>query len=33
VLSWEDNLPPLPKELRKLAEKHDRAATTVAAGR
>ena len=33
VLSWEDNLPPLPKGLRDLVEKHDRAATAVAAGR
>lgn len=33
VLSWEDNLPPLPKELRDLVEQHDMRATAVAAGR
>ncbi len=33
VLRWEDNLPPLPKELRELVEKHDRAAAAVAVGR
>jgi polysaccharide pyruvyl transferase WcaK-like protein len=33
VLSWEDNLPPLPKELRDLVEQHDMTATAVAAGR
>jgi polysaccharide pyruvyl transferase WcaK-like protein len=33
VLSWEDNLPHLPKELRDLAEKYDTTATAVAAGR
>src|ERR1700739_4411299 len=33
VLSWEDNLPPLPKELRNLVEQHDGTAAAVAAGR
>jgi polysaccharide pyruvyl transferase WcaK-like protein len=33
VLSWEDNLPPLPKELRDLVEQYDTTATAVAAGR
>jgi hypothetical protein len=33
VLSWEDNLPPLPKELRELVEEYDTSATAVAAGR
>jgi polysaccharide pyruvyl transferase WcaK-like protein len=33
VLSWEDNLPPLHGDLRKLVEEHDTAATAVAAGR
>jgi polysaccharide pyruvyl transferase WcaK-like protein len=33
VLSWEDNLPPLPKELVELVEQYDKAGTTVAAGR
>jgi polysaccharide pyruvyl transferase WcaK-like protein len=33
VLSWEDNLPPLPKELRDLVEEYDMTATAMAAGR
>jgi polysaccharide pyruvyl transferase WcaK-like protein len=33
VLSWEDNLPPLPKELVDLVEQYDTAGTAVAAGR
>jgi polysaccharide pyruvyl transferase WcaK-like protein len=33
VLSWEDNLPRLPKELRDLAEEYDTTSTAVAAGR
>jgi len=33
VLSWEDNLPPLPKDLRKLAEAFDSSAAAVAVGR
>jgi polysaccharide pyruvyl transferase WcaK-like protein len=33
VLSWEDNLPPLPKELHDLVEEYDTTATAVAAGR
>ena len=33
VLSWEDNLPPLPKELRDLVEQYDTTATAMAAGR
>jgi polysaccharide pyruvyl transferase WcaK-like protein len=33
VLSWEDNLPPLPEELTKLAEEYDTTAAAVAAGR
>jgi hypothetical protein len=33
VLSWEDNLPPLSKELLELVERYDTAATMVAAGR
>ncbi len=33
VLSWEDNLPPLQKDLRKLVEDYDTTATAVAAGR
>ncbi len=33
VLGWEDNLPPLPKELRDLVERYDTAATAVAVGR
>ncbi len=31
VLSWEDNLPPLQEELRKLAEEYDTTPTAVAA--
>ncbi len=33
VLSWEDNLPPLPEELTKLAEEYDTTAAAAAAGR
>jgi polysaccharide pyruvyl transferase WcaK-like protein len=33
VLSWKDNLPPLPKELVELVEQFDTACTAVAAGR
>jgi polysaccharide pyruvyl transferase WcaK-like protein len=33
VLSWEDNLPPLSKGLRKLAEEYDTTPTAIAAGR
>ena len=33
VLSWEDNLPPMPKELTQLVEEYDTTATAVAAGR
>jgi polysaccharide pyruvyl transferase WcaK-like protein len=33
VLGWEDNLPPLPKNLAELVERYDTAATAVAAGR
>jgi polysaccharide pyruvyl transferase WcaK-like protein len=33
VLSWEDNLPPLSRELRDLVEQYDTTATAVAAGR
>jgi polysaccharide pyruvyl transferase WcaK-like protein len=33
VLSWEDNLPPLPNDLRKLVEQYDSTATAVAVGR
>jgi polysaccharide pyruvyl transferase WcaK-like protein len=33
VLSWEDNLLPLPKELRQLVEEYDATETAVAAGR
>jgi polysaccharide pyruvyl transferase WcaK-like protein len=33
VFGWEDNLPPLPKELRDLVERYDTAATAVAVGR
>jgi polysaccharide pyruvyl transferase WcaK-like protein len=33
VLSWEDNLPPMSKELRELVEEYDTTATAVAAGR
>jgi len=33
VLSWEDNLPPMPKELAQLVEEYDTTATAVAAGR
>jgi polysaccharide pyruvyl transferase WcaK-like protein len=33
VLSWEDNLPPLPQELVELVEEYDTAATAVAAAR
>jgi len=33
VLSWEDNLPPLPKELMDLVEQYETSATAVAAGR
>ncbi len=33
VLSWEDNLPPLPEELTKLAEEYDTSAAAAAAGR
>ena len=33
VLSWEDNLPPLAKELTELVEQYDTATTAVAAGR
>jgi polysaccharide pyruvyl transferase WcaK-like protein len=32
VLSWEDNLPPLSENLRKLVEEYDSAPTAVAAG-
>ena len=32
VLSWEDNLPPLPKELMDLVEEYETSATAVAAG-
>jgi len=33
VLSWEDNLPPLPKELTDLVEEYDTTAAVVTAGR
>jgi polysaccharide pyruvyl transferase WcaK-like protein len=33
VLSWEDNLPPLSKELRGLVEEHDISSAAVAVGR
>jgi len=33
VVSWEDNLPPLGENLRKLVEAYDRAPTALAAGR
>lgn len=33
VLSWEDNLPPLPKELKELVERYDTAGRAVAVGR
>ena len=33
VLSWEDNLPALPKDLADLVEQYDMSATAVAAGR
>jgi polysaccharide pyruvyl transferase WcaK-like protein len=33
VLSWEDNLPPLSKELRELVEEHDTSSAAVAVGR
>jgi polysaccharide pyruvyl transferase WcaK-like protein len=33
VLSWEDNLPPLSKELIDLVEQYDTSATAVAVGR
>ena len=33
VLSWEDNLPPLSKELTDLVEQFETATTAVAAGR
>jgi polysaccharide pyruvyl transferase WcaK-like protein len=33
VLSWEDNLPPLQEDLRKLAEEYDTTPTAVAAAR
>ena len=33
VLNWEDNLPPLPADLRKLVEEYDTTAVAVAAGR
>jgi polysaccharide pyruvyl transferase WcaK-like protein len=33
VVSWEDNLPPLSGNLRKLVEKYDRAPAALAAGR
>jgi len=33
VLSWEDNLTPLPEDLRKLVEEYDTTVTAVAAGR
>jgi len=33
VLSWEDNLPPMPKELKELVEEYDTTETAVAAGR
>ena len=33
VLSWEDNLPPLPENLRRLAEEYDTNAAAVAVGR
>jgi len=33
VLSWEDNLPPMSKNLRELVERYDETAAAVAAGR
>jgi polysaccharide pyruvyl transferase WcaK-like protein len=33
VLGWEDNLPPLPKDLTDLVKRYDTAVATVAAGR
>jgi polysaccharide pyruvyl transferase WcaK-like protein len=33
VLSWEDNLPPLHEDLRRLVEEHDTATTAIAAVR
>jgi hypothetical protein len=33
VLSWEDNLPPLPQNLRKLVEQYDSVPAVFAAGR
>jgi polysaccharide pyruvyl transferase WcaK-like protein len=33
VVSWEDNLPPLSKELRELVEEYDTTRTAVAVGR
>jgi len=33
VLSWEDNLPPLSKNLRDLVDRYDETAAAVAAGR
>lgn len=33
ILSWEDNLPPLPEDLRQLVEEYDTKATAVAAAR
>ena len=33
VVSWEDNLPPLSENLRKLVEKYDRTPAVLAAGR
>jgi len=32
VLSWEDNLPPLSENLRKLVEEYDSTPAAVAAG-
>jgi hypothetical protein len=33
ILSWEDNLPPLHKDLRRLVEEFDTAPAVLAAGR
>jgi hypothetical protein len=33
VVSWEDNLPPLSENLRKLVETYDQTTTALAAGR
>ena len=33
ILGWEDNLPPLHEDLRKLVEEYDTTAVAVAAGR